>query len=63
MASVTTSIRKARKAIQDGQADGIAQAIALLVDAQPDVDPDNQTWDSAIAMLRIFEANVRGSAA
>ena len=63
MTYVTTSLRKARKAIQNGQADGIAQAIALLVDAQPDVDPDNQTWDSAIAMLRIFEANVRTSAA
>ena len=42
MTYVTTSIRKARKAIQDGQADGIASAIALLVDAQPDVHPDNQ---------------------
>ena len=63
MTYVTTSLRKARKAIQDGQADGIAQAIALLTDAQPEVDPENQTWDSAIAMLRIFEANVRSSAA
>lgn len=63
MTYVTTSLRKACKAIQEGQADGIAQAIALLTDAQPDVDPDNQTWDSAIAMLRIFEANVRSSEA
>jgi len=63
MTYVTTSLRKARKAIQDGQADGIAQAVSLLVESQPDVHPDNQTWDSAIAMLRIFEANVRSSAA
>lgn len=63
MTYVTTSLRKARKAIQDGQADGIASAIALLVDAQPDVHPDNQTWESAIAMLRIFEADLRTSGA
>lgn len=63
MTYVTTSLRKARKAIQDGQADGIAQAIALLVDTQPHVDLENQTWDSAIAMLRIFEARVRSSVA
>lgn len=63
MTYMTTNLRKAQKAIQEGQADGVAQAIRLLVDAQPDVDPDNQTWDSAIALLRIFESKVRSSAA
>lgn len=63
MTYMTTNLRKVQKAIQDGQADGVAQAIRLLVDAQPDVDPDNQTWESAIALLRIFESKVRSSAA
>lgn len=54
-----SSLKKVRDSIQTAQADGVEQAIALLADCQCDVATENQTWDSAIAMLRIFHERVK----
>jgi hypothetical protein len=43
----------------DGMEGGLEAAIELLESAQPDVDPENQTWDSAIAVIKICLAEAR----
>ena len=45
--------------VLDGQEGGIEMAADLLEQAKPSVDPENQTWDSAIAILRIFLAKAK----
>jgi hypothetical protein len=40
---------------------GLESAIELLQSAQPSVAVENQTWDSAIAVLNIFLAKAKAA--
>lgn len=42
--------------VRDGILIGIAMAMDALKAAQPFVDPANQTWDSAVAVLNLTKA-------
>lgn len=44
-----------RGAVDDGMALGLRMAIDSLTTAQPSVAPENQTWDSAIAVLNLIK--------
>lgn len=50
-------------AVQDGMVLGISMAIDFLAEAKARVDVENQTWDSAIAVLEIMRANYPASIA
>lgn len=58
---MVSDAEKLTKALQNAQAEGVAAAISILVDDQPHIAPANQNWDSAIAMLRIFLAQMPAS--
>jgi DNA-binding transcriptional MocR family regulator len=43
----------------DGMEAGIDLAIDCLVEAQPKVSTENQTWNTAIAVLRLYSAKAK----
>lgn len=45
--------------VMDGQENGIELAIDALKSIKPEVDQENQTWDSAIAVLEMLLANAK----
>lgn len=46
-------------AVLDGMEAGLEQAVELLQAAQPDVAVENQTWDTACAVIAICLAKAR----
>ena len=50
-------------AVQDGMVLGISMAIDCLDAAKPNVSTENQTWDSAIAVLNNVRAEYQASIA
>lgn len=48
-----------KETVRDGIELGIQMAIDCLTTAQPHTAPENQTWDSAVAVLAMVKAEYK----
>ena len=54
--------RTLQGAVRDGMILGLSMAIDTLAAAKPSVDAENQTWDTAVAVLNITLAEYQAKA-